>query len=63
MANTWINPTIVAKEALRQLKNNTVMGELVYRGYEQEWARTHNGYKPGSSITINAPVYARVKTN
>ena len=63
MANTWINPTIVAKEALRQLKNNTVMGELVYRGYEQEWARTHNGYKPGSSITINAPVYARVKTS
>ena len=63
MANTWINPTIVAKEALRQLKNNTVMGELVYRGYEQEWARTHNGYKPGSAITINAPVYARVKTS
>lgn len=63
MANTWVNPTIVAKEALRQLKNNTVMGELVYRGYEQEWAKTHNGYKPGSSITINAPVYARVKTS
>ncbi len=63
MANTWVNPTIVAKEALRQLKNNTVMGELVYRGYEQEWSKTHNGYKPGSSITINAPVYARVKTS
>jgi hypothetical protein len=63
MANTWINPTIVAKEALRQLKNNTVMGELVFRGYEQEWSNTHNGYKPGSSITINAPVYARVKTS
>ncbi len=63
MANTWVNPSIVAKEALRQLKNNTVMGELVYRGYEQEWQRTFNGYKPGSSITINAPVYARVKTS
>jgi hypothetical protein len=63
MSNTWINPTVVAKEALRQLKNNTVMGELVYRGYEQEWAKNHNGYKPGSSITIKAPVYARVKTS
>jgi hypothetical protein len=63
MANTWVNPTIVAKEALRQLKNNTVMGELVFRGYEQEWGKTHNGYKPGASITINAPVYARVKTS
>jgi hypothetical protein len=62
MANDWVNPSIVAKEALRQLKNNTVMGELVYRGYEQEWASTFNGYKPGATITISAPVYARVKT-
>lgn len=61
MSNTFVNPTVVAKEALMQLKNNCVMGNLVYRGYESEWAKAHNGWKPGSTITIKAPVYARVK--
>lgn len=61
MSSTWINPTIVAKEALRQLKNNTVMGELVYRGYEEEWKKQPNGYKVGQSITLKAPLYLRVK--
>lgn len=61
MSNTYITPTVVAKEALMQLKNSCVMGNLVYRGYESEWAKSHNGWKPGSSITIKAPVYARVQ--
>jgi hypothetical protein len=62
MANTFINPTVVAKEALMQLENNCVMGKLVHRGYEQEFNTTNNGYKVGSSVTIKAPVYFRVKT-
>lgn len=61
MSNTWVNPTIVAKETLRQLKNNTVMGQLVYRDMEQEWQKTHNSWKPGQSVTIKAPLYLRVK--
>lgn len=61
MANTYITPTVVASEALMQLENNCVMGNLVYRGYEKEWAKNHNGWKPGSSITIKAPMYARVQ--
>lgn len=61
MSNTYITPTVVAQESLMQLENNCVMGNLVHRGYESEWAKNHNGWKPGSSITIKAPVYARVQ--
>ena len=44
-----------------QLENNCVMANLVFRGYEEEWQNTVNGYKKGSSITAKAPVYFRVK--
>ena len=45
MANVFVNPSMVAKEALRQLENNLVMGNLVYRGYEEEWQKNPNGWK------------------
>lgn len=61
MASTFVNPTEVAREALRQVKNNCVMGELVFRGYEEEWMKQPNGYKIGSSVTLKAPVYFRVQ--
>lgn len=61
MANTIVTPTIVAKEALMQLENNCVMGSLVYRGYEKEWSTDSNGWKKGASITVKAPMYARVQ--
>jgi len=50
MANTFITPTIVAREALRVLKNNLVMGRLVYRDYQREFVRGR-----GVSITIRKP--------
>ena len=62
MANAFSNPTVVAKEALRHLKNNCVMGRLVHRGYEEEFKKRHNGWNQGDSITVNAPVYFRSKT-
>jgi hypothetical protein len=49
-SNTLITPTIIAKEALMQLKNNLVMGELVHRDYTKEFA------KVGSTISIRKPV-------
>ena len=61
MSATLLNPSIVAKEAIRQLENNCVMANLVFRGYQEEWQRQHNGYKVGSSITVEAPKYFRVK--
>lgn len=62
MANVFSNPTVVAKEALRHLKNNCVMGRLVHRGYEEEFKKTHNGWNQGDSITVNAPNYFRTKS-
>jgi len=61
VANTWIQPSIVAKEALRQLENNLVMGRLVHRGYEDEWQQMSRGWKIGSTVTLKTPVYFRVK--
>lgn len=61
MANTWINPSVVAADALVQLENSCVMGNLVHRAYEAEFIKNHNGWRPGSSISIKAPVYFRVK--
>ena len=54
MASTFVNPTMVARECLRQLKNNCVMGNLVFRGYEEEWKKNPNGWKIGSSVTVKA---------
>ena len=50
MANSLITPSIIAKEALMQLKNNLVMGNLVYRDYSKEFV------KVGSSISVRKPV-------
>jgi hypothetical protein len=61
MSNTWVNPTVVAKETLTWLKNSCIMPNLVHRGFEAEWQKTHNTWKPGQSIQIKAPIYARVK--
>lgn len=62
MANAFSNPTIIAKEMLRHLKNNCVMGRLVFRGYEEEWQKKPNGWKIGSSLTMKAPHYFRTKS-
>jgi len=61
MANVFSNPSMVAAEALRHLENNCVMGKLVYRGYETEWKQRPRGWNVGSTVTIKAPVYFRVK--
>src|SRR6185312_3193910 len=59
--NTLINPSIIAKEALRLLDNNLVMGSLVNRSYDAEYAKRSNGNKPGSTISIRKPVRYTVR--
>uniref|UniRef100_A0A6M3KGM6 Putative capsid protein n=1 Tax=viral metagenome TaxID=1070528 RepID=A0A6M3KGM6_9ZZZZ len=54
---TLLTPTMIAKEALRLLKNNMVMGNLVYRNYENEFPGTP---KKGGSVQIRKPVKFRV---
>lgn len=50
MANTLLTPTVIAKEALRLLVNNLVMGSCVHREYKKEFV------KVGSSVNIRKPV-------
>jgi hypothetical protein len=58
MANSLLTPTIIAKEALRQLENNMVMGKLVYRDYESEFGDT----KVGQTVQIRRPVNYALRT-
>lgn len=51
--NTTLSPTIIAREALRLLRNNLVMGGLVYRDYEAEFP---GNPKKGGNVTIRKPV-------
>lgn len=48
--NTLITPSIIAKEALMQLRNNMVMGGLVHREYKNEFV------KKGATVSIRKPV-------
>jgi len=49
VTQTLITPSIVAKEALLQLENNTVMANLVHRDFSKEFK------KVGSTVTIRKP--------
>lgn len=53
VSNALLSPTIIAKEALRLLKNNLVMGNLVHRAYETEFPGMP---KVGGSVQIRKPV-------
>ena len=50
MANDLITPTIIAKEALSQLKNNLRFANLAHKEYKNEFV------KIGSSVNIRKPV-------
>ncbi len=62
MANTNLTASIIAAEALRVLENNTVLGNLVYRGYEEEFDKKVNGYTVGSTINVRRPADFTVRT-
>lgn len=55
MGNTFITPSLVAKEALMQLDANCVFAGLVHRDYEQEFK------KAGDSVTIRKPATFEAK--
>jgi hypothetical protein len=61
VANAVVNPTIVAKAAVRILDNELVAAGLVHRAHEADFAKTVNGYKPGSTITIRKPTQFTVR--
>lgn len=55
MSNTTLTADIVAKAAVSVLENTCVMGNLVFRGYEEEFDKKVNGYDIGESLTIRRP--------
>lgn len=56
MSNTLITPSIIAKEALMALENETVLASLVHRAYSKEFQ------KVGSTVTIRKPASFTVDT-
>lgn len=56
MPNTFLTPTVIAKEALMILQNNAVMPNLVYRDYSGDF----NG-KQGDTITVRKPAHFDAK--
>jgi hypothetical protein len=55
MSNTTLTADIIAAEAVRILDNNCVMGNLIHRGYEDEFSKKVNGYTVGESISVKRP--------
>lgn len=55
MPNRTLTADIIAKEAVMVLENTLVMGNLVYRGYEEEFDKKVNGYDIGETLSIRRP--------
>lgn len=62
MANTTLNASIIAKEALTILDNELVMAKQVYRGLEKEYGNSVNGYTPGATVSIRRPTDFTVRS-
>lgn len=62
MTQRVLTADIIAKEAIMILENNTVMGNLVYRGYEEEYSNGVNGYEKGETISIRRPTDFTVRS-
>jgi hypothetical protein len=62
MANTTLTADIIAKEAVMILENDCVMGNLVYRGFEEEFTKKVNGYTVGETVSIRRPNDFTVRT-
>ena len=56
MANTFLTPDIIAREALMILRNNAVMANLVHRDYSSEFVGA-----VGDTITIRKPASFEAK--
>ncbi len=56
MSNTFLTPSVIAREALMVLRNNLVFGSLVHRDYSQEFSA-----KIGDTVTIRKPATFEAK--
>lgn len=58
MTQTFITPTIVAKEALIALENNLVLANLVHRDYAKEFKKVGDTIKVRKPATFTADAWA-----
>ncbi len=56
MPNTIITPDVIARAALATLYNSTVLAQLVYRDYDEDFAG-----KQGDTITVRTPAIFEAK--
>lgn len=62
MANNMLTADIIAKAAVAVLDNNCVMSNLVYRGYEEDFAKQVNGYTVGETVSVRRPADFTVRS-
>lgn len=55
MSNDVLKTSIIAKAAIKVLENELVMGKQVFRGYEDEFDKSVNGYEVGDTISVRRP--------
>ncbi len=47
--------SLIARTAAIELSNKLVVANLVNRGWEEEYTKTVNGYKPGATVNVKRP--------
>lgn len=55
MSNKFLNPSIIAKEAVMVLENNLIAGSLAYKNFSSEFS------KVGDTITVRKPAVFQAK--
>jgi hypothetical protein len=55
VAHRLLTASIIADAAIKILENELVMANLVYRGYEQDFAKNVNGFEVGDTVSIRRP--------
>ena len=62
MANTTLTASIITAEALMVLNNKLGMANNVFRGHDQEYSKSINGYKVGDTVTVMKPTDFTVRS-
>lgn len=55
MTDRLVTVDSIAAKALDILENNLVAAKLIYRGHEDEFSKTMNGYKVGDTVSVRRP--------
>ena len=62
MTDTFLTHSMIAERALFDLRNQLVMGDHVYKGFNSNFNASVGGYKKGSSVAVQLPNKFRAKS-